>query len=762
METVPPAAGHGALNAAIAAIVVVAIVVVGLGFANVIPGFHLSSGGSSSPPASTPTTYGVVFTEVGLAVGTSWSVTLAGSTATSTNGTVGFFEPSGSYPYSVGPVSGYRVQPSTGTAVVNGAATFIGLTFTSGVAGQYAVTFTETGLPSATPWNVTFNGSTEGATSGSITFSAPNGTYTYSVAAVSGYTAAPGSGSVSVSGANTNVDVTFTAVAVAHYSVTFNESGLPASTSWSVVLGGDTLSSTTASLTTAEPNGSYSYTVGAVAGYLATPSGGTVTVAGAPVYVDLVFSHGPPPTSNASYPVTIDQSGLPDNASWGVQFVLGAAIFSQSSEGSSQVVDLPNGTYNWSVSSNYLNASLSPQTQWLATPGFGNVTIAGSAQSWSTAFIPVAPTATNYSVTITETGLPSGEWWVLVGSSNDSASAGSPIVLMLPNGTVFFTTGTNVTGYSSYGFGAFDVEGAPTSTVVGFFQATTIVFNVTGAPIPAWLVELYQGGQVEDASGGGYFGNLTFVEPDGAYSWSALAVNAVLSQTNGTFTADGTPILIVLTARALPTYAVTLEITGLPSGYAWVGSIWVRGNVFGSSVGLEGFVGGSSAPFDLSNGTYEWSITALGANYVVTPASGVVVVHGAAVTVSGSYTPLGSQDLLVEFAESELTFGPFDGVPAGTSWNVTFDGITESTTGQVLYFLVPNGTYDYQVAAPAGYVAYPRGGTVTVNADPALSGLTTVVAVNVVMLPDPATPLSFAGGAVAHPFDPGWLVARRP
>ena len=74
---------------------------------------------------------------------------------------------------------------------------------------QYDVTFTESGLPSGTSLSVTFNGKTESSTTGTITFSAYNGTYSYTIGPVAGYTLLPSSGSVTVNGNDVPVAITF-------------------------------------------------------------------------------------------------------------------------------------------------------------------------------------------------------------------------------------------------------------------------------------------------------------------------------------------------------------------------------------------------------------------------------------------------------------------------------------------------------------------------------------------------------------------------
>ena len=78
---------------------------------------------------------------------------------------------------------------------------------------NYAVTFTESGLASGTSWSVTFNGNTQSSTGTSTSFSVPDGTYSYTIGSVSGYSASPSSGSVTVNGAAQTVSISFTSTA---------------------------------------------------------------------------------------------------------------------------------------------------------------------------------------------------------------------------------------------------------------------------------------------------------------------------------------------------------------------------------------------------------------------------------------------------------------------------------------------------------------------------------------------------------------------
>ena len=76
---------------------------------------------------------------------------------------------------------------------------------------NYSVKFTESGLPSGNSWYVNLtNGQSFSSTTSTMSFSEPNGTYSYTIGNVSGYTASPSSGSITVSGSNATKTITFT------------------------------------------------------------------------------------------------------------------------------------------------------------------------------------------------------------------------------------------------------------------------------------------------------------------------------------------------------------------------------------------------------------------------------------------------------------------------------------------------------------------------------------------------------------------------
>jgi thermopsin len=77
------------------------------------------------------------------------------------------------------------------------------------------------------------------------------------------------------------------------------------------------------------------------------------------------------------------------------------------------------------------------------------------------------------------------------------------------------------------------------------------------------------------------------------------------------------------------------------------------------------------------------------------------------ITVGGDYYPLTPPLHKVTFTER--------GLPAGTSWSVTLNGITMNGAGTSITFWDPNGAYAFTVPPVNGEHAHPSHGTVTVH-----------------------------------------------
>ena len=211
--------------------------------------------------APSPTYYIVTFSESSLPAGTSWSVDLNGYTQTSTTSSVSFSETNGLYAFSVSS-AGYSAAPASGSITVYGGPYSQFVSFSSTSVKYYIFTLSETGLPSGTEWAATVGGTLQTSTTSSVSFSETNGTYTFGISAMSGYSITPISGSVTINGANVARSVTFTQL---KYSVTFTEDGLPAGTMWSVSIDSPTSSIASGStalsslVLTGIPDGTYTY-----------------------------------------------------------------------------------------------------------------------------------------------------------------------------------------------------------------------------------------------------------------------------------------------------------------------------------------------------------------------------------------------------------------------------------------------------------------------------------------------------------------------
>jgi hypothetical protein len=158
----------------------------------------------------------------------------------------------------------------------------------------YNVTFVENGLPANTTWPLMFNGVNTNVTSTNITLQALEGVHTFTVGLVPGYMPSIHGGKILVNGTALTVVINFTLV---EYTIQINETGLPSGASWSVIIDGARITSTTTTISVAEPNGTYSYTVAKVSGYAAKPSSGSIVLAGisAPVLVIKFTAVAPTP-----------------------------------------------------------------------------------------------------------------------------------------------------------------------------------------------------------------------------------------------------------------------------------------------------------------------------------------------------------------------------------------------------------------------------------------------------------------------------------
>ena len=464
----------------------------------------LPSLAGASAPSTVATPYSVTFSETGLPSGTNWSVhvTFLGCgcggvtrTVQSNLPTLSIPVTNGTYRFTVLRVPGYFVNGSArGVFNVSGA-NVVGPSFTFEPVISFVTQFTESGLPAGTPWtvNLTGNGTgqlrfmedqTETTTGTTMAFMLPNGTYWYSVSNVPGsfFLNHSSRGKFVVAGGSpTPLSVRFTTPAT--FAVTFLESGLLLGTNWSVRVNGamgvpvhETHASSSNQTVFALPNGSYHYVLAEVLGFnVLGPVVGSFVVNHAPLTIAVAYQAVP---RGGYYAVAFQENGLAPGTHWWVS-VIATHTFghsrsaAQSSSGTTLFFLLQNGTYRFQVHS--------VRGYTLTGGGTGTFVISGAAPSVLLVNFTAIPT---YSVTFTESGLPSGtNWTVLVRTEATGWSVWpvrqverantTSITFYLPNGTYCYTI-YGVHGYvlsSGAAAGPVVVSGAPPSVVTVGFSA---------------------------------------------------------------------------------------------------------------------------------------------------------------------------------------------------------------------------------------------------------------------------------------------------
>jgi len=256
-----------------------------------------------------------VFAASGLPANTSWGVDFNGVTYTSTGPAITIPLTNGAYvayDYAALEVPGYAPTPANGSGTLTGSG--LSVLFDFAVVTS-EVDFTANGAPAGTSWSVAVTGSsvdqTLGSTGSSVQFNLPNGTYSYAVAPIAGYTISPSTGTFTVAGTSVAITVNFTQVV---YGLHFIATGLPAGSTWQVGIGGIPTPSTGTSVSFTAPNGTVTYTVTAPSGYTATPASGSLAVAGGPVTVYVAFTANATGSGTTGTTGSSSSSALPDYA----------------------------------------------------------------------------------------------------------------------------------------------------------------------------------------------------------------------------------------------------------------------------------------------------------------------------------------------------------------------------------------------------------------------------------------------------------------
>lgn len=263
----------------------------------VAPGYHALSSQESFSAESTNTTnilrfslstYMVTFDENGLPAGNIWYVNLSnGQSFSSSNGTVTFSEPNGTYSFILSTADKNFTPLGDGSFIVNGGSpNTINVTFDP---VKFKVTFNEKGLSQGTVWYLNMTGLTSAVAvnSSSYTFFLSNGSYKYKVSTANhSYRPQSYNQIVTVNGSNVSVYLSFEPVT---FEVTFMENGLKGSYLWSVTIAGKTFTSNTSSILIYLTNGTYYYQIMAGGGSSISNYQGMVRINGTSANISLSF-----------------------------------------------------------------------------------------------------------------------------------------------------------------------------------------------------------------------------------------------------------------------------------------------------------------------------------------------------------------------------------------------------------------------------------------------------------------------------------------
>ncbi|MCI4340760.1 MAG: hypothetical protein L3K11_00030 [Thermoplasmata archaeon] len=296
-------------------------------------------------------------------------------------------------------------------------------------------------------------------------------------------------------------------------------------------------------------------------------------------------------------------------------------------------------------------------------------------------------------VEFVESGLPAGiPWSVTVREFTTNSSRGN-LSVYEPAGTYGFAL-SDIPGYRSIPQnGGFTVSSGSSVVRVRFDLITpppptyAVTFQISGLPA-ATSVSITIRNTTETSVGPSPVFDLS----NGSYAYQVGYVDGYHPDVPMKTFHVGGGQLTVPVPFARTTYRVLWLANGTREGMNW-------------SVALDGQPMAATSAWvstSLPNGTYGYAIE-LPANYSATPRTGEFRVGGFPVAVTLYFA-------LLEYRASFNATGP----GALGPWSVRFGNLTQIASTGGPSFLAPNGTYTFDVHAPAGYFAAPSHGRLTV------------------------------------------------
>ena len=297
-----------------------------------------------------------------------------------------------------------------------------------------------------------------------------------------------------------------------------------------------------------------------------------------------------------------------------------------------------------------------------------------------------------YTVTIKETGLPSGSTWAILFNGNSYTLTNASYTFHVVNGSYLYSISTTDKIYEpNPSSGSLKVNGTSVSEPITFLKVLyTVTFKESGLTSGlTWYVNLSNGVKSGPITGSSYSFSLT----NGSYSYIIATNNKIYHADGGSFQVNGiisNNDISVSFSKVL--YSVTFTESNLPAGSRW---ILTFNNV-------KYTLTNTSYTFHEINGTYFYHATSTDYMNI----SGYVSVKGSAKQIDFSFK---LQTYSVTFKES--------GLQSGSMWYVNLSNGVKSgpITGSSYSFTITNGSYSYTIGNTSGYKTSNSTGTMSVN-----------------------------------------------
>ena len=451
-------------------------------------------------------------------------------------------------------------------------------------------------------------------------------------------------------------------------SITFMEKGLPSNTTWSVMLDNKTIYSDEKSITFNEYYGNYSFSILPVLEYHTNKTKGQVLAYSNYVNISIIFEKN-------TYNITFTETGLPSGTSWSVTL----NNVTEFSTNNTITFQEPNGTYFYSIETNISGGT---GIQYIASQSSGAATVDGFNITVKVSYI------TQYYLTMLASPANGGS----VNPTSGWYSAGSSVTInAIPNSNYDFVswTGTGNGSHSGILNQTSIIMNGPITEKANFAELYSVTFFETGLPSGTiWFLNLSNGKSYNTT------GNSIEIQiTNGSYSYTIETTNKDYSSRAGSLIVNGSNLEMNIKFN-LVTYSIIFLEQGLSPDTLW--SVTLNGNTLNSTT--------STITFKESNGTYSYIIGYIN-GYNVSSISGTITVNGKNVTQAVTFTVNSTKTYNITFTES--------GLPAGTSWSVTLNGITKTSKNNTIEFSVPYGTYNYTLLLPGGYKTSQSSGTIT-------------------------------------------------